>query len=510
MSAATTGRGPRWTGQILVLVIGTFLSVLDVTIVNVAIPRIQSDFGVGSTADIQWITTAYTLTVGVLVPASGWLADRFGGKRVYVAALLGFAATSVLCGLAWDLPSMVAFRVLQAVPGGVLPVVTLAMVYKIVPAEEIGAALGTFGLGVVLAPALGPTLGGYLAGTANWRLIFFLNAPIALAGAWLAHRTLREQRDGTAHRFDVRGFVTIAVALAGLLLAFTKAPDWGWSSYPVLGLLMLSTVSLAVFVVVELDAEHPLLDVRLFLRWPFVNALLLLAVLSVGMFAVLFYIPLFLQQVQGITPLHAGWIMLPEALVMGVLSPMSGVLYDRIGPRWPVAIGLAVAALSTYLMSGITLGTPEQLIMRWTCLRGIGNAMAMMAIIAAGLAAAPRSKTNEASAINNTAQRIASALGLALLVAMVSNSQAQLASDRAGLVTLGTAGGASDLQGVALRLIQQSTTTAYANMFLLIAGITAAGAVLALWLPSRGFLRPVPRRPATPDPADTPAQPAST
>src|SRR5882757_3225933 len=175
--SSAAGPGPTHTGPwlvpLLVLVFGMFMSLLDTTIVNVAIPRMQADFGV-TTTDIQWIATAYTLTLGVVVPLSGWLGDRFGHARVYIWSMLGFAATSALCGLAWNLGSMIAFRILQAAPGGILPVVAMAMLYRIVPREKMGMAMGIFGIGVSFAPALGPTLGGYLVEYVDWRLIFYI------------------------------------------------------------------------------------------------------------------------------------------------------------------------------------------------------------------------------------------------------------------------------------------------------------------------------------------------
>ncbi|MGH3669373.1 MAG: MFS transporter, partial [Pseudonocardiaceae bacterium] len=166
----------------MVLVVGMFMSVLDLSIVNVAIPTIQNDFGV-TTDDVQWVVTGYALALGVVVPATAWLGDRFGLSRVYTLALLAFAAGSALCGLAWDLNSLVAFRIVQAVPGGILPVITLSILYRIVPRERLGAAMGMYGLGVVFAPAVGPTLGGYLVEYVNWRLIFYINVPIGILGA---------------------------------------------------------------------------------------------------------------------------------------------------------------------------------------------------------------------------------------------------------------------------------------------------------------------------------------
>jgi EmrB/QacA subfamily drug resistance transporter len=279
------GRPARWGLALAVLIVGMFMSILDVSIVNVAVPTIQKAFGT-TTEDIQWIATAYSLALGVVVPVSGWLGDRLGFSRAYHLALLGFSAGSALCGVAWDLDSLVAFRVVQAIPGGILPVVTLSMVYRIVPREKIGAAMGMYGLGIVFAPAIGPTLGGYLVEYVDWRLIFFINVPVGLIGLASALLVLPRFPAGNAGRFDVLGFLTIAGGLFTLLLALSKGQDWGWTGYRVLVLFTYSALSLATFVVIELGTEEPLLDVRVFRYWPFTNSLLLIAVLSVGLFGV--------------------------------------------------------------------------------------------------------------------------------------------------------------------------------------------------------------------------------
>jgi MFS family permease len=174
----------NWLPALAILIVGMFMAVLDVSIVNVAIPAMQKGFG-ATQDDIEWIVTAYTLTLGVVVPISGWLGDRVGLSRAYLGSLLCFAAGSALCGVAGDLGSMVAFRVLQGIPGGLLPVITLTMLRRIVPPAKLGAAMGVYGLGVVVAPAVGPLLGGYLVEYHDWRLIFFINVPIGLLG-WVA------------------------------------------------------------------------------------------------------------------------------------------------------------------------------------------------------------------------------------------------------------------------------------------------------------------------------------
>src|SRR6185312_14916266 len=368
--------GGGWGIPMIVLITGMFMSVLDVSIVNVAIPTMQRDFG-STTEEIQWVATAYSLALGVIVPVSAWAGDRFGSTRVYNLSLLGFAAGSALCGLAWSLNSMIVFRVVQAIPGGVLPVVTLTILYKIVPPQKIGAAMGMYCLGIIVAPAVGPTLGGYLVEYVDWRLIFFINVPVGIAGAVAAVVVLQRIPGVRSGRFDVVGFLCIATGLFTLLLALSKGEDWGWTSYKVLILSTVGVLSLALFVIVELEVDHPLLDVHVFRYWPFTNSLLLISVLSVGLFTVLFYIPLFLQQAQGLGAFEAGLLLFPQALVMAVCMPIAGRIYDRFGPRWPAVIGLSINAWGTYEMRVLTVDTTHAHLVWLLCLRAAGMGIGM-------------------------------------------------------------------------------------------------------------------------------------
>jgi EmrB/QacA subfamily drug resistance transporter len=214
--------------------------------------------------------------------------------------------------------------------------------------------MGLYGLGIVFAPAIGPTLGGYLVEYVDWRLIFFINLPVGVIGFVGALLVLPTFPGGHAGRFDLPGFLAIGGGLFALLLALTKGQDWGWTGYRVLILLTYSVLSLALFVVIERETREPLLDVRVFRYWPFTNSLLLIGVLSIGLFGVLFYVPLVLQQAQNLGAFHTGLVLLPQALVMGALMPIAGRLYDRIGPRWPAVVGLLIVAWGTYLLH--TLG----------------------------------------------------------------------------------------------------------------------------------------------------------
>jgi EmrB/QacA subfamily drug resistance transporter len=458
--------------------------------VNVAIPTIQRDFG-ASTDDVEWIATAYTLALGVVVPLCGWLGDRLGATRVYLASLLGFSAASALCGLAWDLNSMIVFRVLQAVPGGVIPVVSMTMLYVIVPREKMGAAMGLFGLGVIFGPAIGPTLGGYLVEYVNWRLIFFINAPVGALGALAGLMLLPKIPRVSNRRMDWWGFLAIAFGLFALLLAFSKGQSWGWTGYRVLMLVTAGLLSLALFVVIEREVDEPLIDLRVFRIWPFVNSLLLISILSIGLNSILFYLPLFLQNTQGIQPLRTGLILLPEALAMALLMPIAGRLYDRFGPRWPAIIGLAIATWGGFLLCGVNPNMTERQVVAWTVIRAVGNALAMMPIMTAGLAAIPPEYTSSGSPVNNIAQRVSGSLGLAAMTVLAPSQQYQLMADRSALITRGSMPpearqlaeqGPAGRYAMYAKLQGEVVGQAYSNVFLICALLTVVGLGLAVLL----------------------------
>lgn len=382
-TATTAADEPKalahWVVPLAVLIAGMFMSVLDTSIVNVAVSTIQTELG-GSTEDVQWISTAYSLVLGVVVPASAWLGNRFGLARVYTIALAAFALGSALCGFAWSLNSLIAFRVIQAIPGGLLPAVTLTMVYMIVPRQKIGAAMGMYGLGIIFAPAIGPALGGYLVEYISWRLVFYINVPIGIAGVIAAVMLLPKFPPHPTQKFDVWGFVTVATGLVALLLAFRGQ---------LLGLDQLPGADLDhrrgglpgavrdhrargrppvagpegvrsphVHDVADRDGDH-----------------------DDGALRHLFYVPLFLQSALGYPALDAGLLILPQALVMGFLTPIAGRLYDRIGPRWLVFTGLLIAAYGSYLLSGISLDVTRGEIVLWMCIRSAGVGLSMMAVM---------------------------------------------------------------------------------------------------------------------------------
>jgi EmrB/QacA subfamily drug resistance transporter len=479
--------------------LGSFLPPMDSAIVNVPIPHIQKDLG-GGTDDVAWISTAYSLGMAVFVPLSNWLTDRFGLTRVHRVALIGFLVGSGLCGMAWDLNSLIMLRLLTAIPGSLVPVVTISMIYRIVPRESIGTAMGLYGLGVVVAPSLAPTIGGLIVQDLSWRWIFLFKEPVGviavIAGLFLIPRM--EGRP-TVGRFDWGGYLTFAYGLSAIIVVSAKGQKWHWDSYLVMILVVSALLSLALFATIENEVEHPLIDLRIFRCWPFVNSLLLIGVLLIMVFAVAYYIPQFLQNVQGLDARNTGLVLLPMGLLMVVAVPLAGKLYDRIGPRWPALIGMLGSIVGFSLISGgISVDMDRSVASVWVMLAMLGAALGMMPIMTNGLSWLPPHLVGYGGAMNNIMQRAASALGVAVIGVIVSRSSAQLSADTGALQTPTSLPQYRDAdpQTLAGRYFQTQGhihAMADANAFLVTAVLAVIGTVLVLMLkkPSRSPAPPI-------------------
>ena len=376
----------RWPLNLAIVVIGIFVTILDVTIVNIAVPAVQREFG-GSLEDVLWIATAYTrsLLSECASRLSSWLGDRIGVTKLYIIALVGFALGSGLCGIAWNLDVLILFRVLQAIPGGIIPVLAMSMCYRLVPPQYTGIAMGAYGLGGVTAPAVGPVLGGWLVEHISWRLVFLINVPVGLVAGIAAIFLLPRIPRVAVPRFDFVGFATIASAMSALLLAASKGESWGWDSYRIQMLLVGGALMLALFVMVELQAEHPLLDIRLLGNLQFTVSVIVVAMNFVNLMVAVFYMPVFLQQAQNKSALDAGILMLPLALVMCVTVPLFGVLNTKLGPRLLGMTGIAMVVWSDLFNSQITPQMTREQVIVWTCLRAAGLGVATVPVDGLGV-----------------------------------------------------------------------------------------------------------------------------
>jgi EmrB/QacA subfamily drug resistance transporter len=412
-----------WVAPVLVTLIGAFMATLDSSIINVAIPAIMNVFN-ASPSTVQWISTSYLLTLGVVVPLSGWLGDKLGYKRLYMLSLAVFVAGSLFCALSWDLNSLIAARVMQAIGGGMIVPTMTAMIFRIVPQEKIGGGMGVFGIAILVAPAIGPTLGGYLVEFVNWRWIFTINLPIGVIGIILSWIVLPEFQPQEAGRLDVGGAATSITALFCLLLALSKGPDWGWGAEPTILLFFSSFVAFVLFVYIELTTDDPLLELRVFRYTTFTMANLTIVATQIGLYAGLFFLPLFLQNVRGLGALETGLLLMPGALVSGLMMPIAGNLFDKIGPRPLIVFGLLLLTFITYTFHNLNLLTAASTVMTWVMIRGVVLAFASMPAQTAALAVIPKELVGRASALYNIINRISGSFGIAVLTSLLTSRQA--------------------------------------------------------------------------------------
>jgi DHA2 family multidrug resistance protein len=410
----------KWV-VVVVTVFGTFLSALDQTIVNIAIPRFQLAFS-ADLGSVQWILTGYLLAQGVATPVAAYFSDRLGIKRYYVVSLGLFTLASLLCGLAPTLPLLIAFRFVQGLGSAALVPLSLAMIFRAFPAREHGLALGVFGVPTLIAPAIGPTLGGYLVTAVGWQAIFLLNLPIGLAGVVLALVLLREERVEARSRFDLVGFCLVTLGLAAVLYACSASSTLGWNALPVLGALGSGVLLLVLFVLFDLRqarAGQPhLLKLRLFATASFSTATFASVLVFFCLFGGLLLIPIYLQLLRGLSAFDAGLFLLPQALASMVTIVVGGRLVDRLGARAVVLPGMLLLGLATWFLTSITLDWPLWWFQVVLVLRGLAFGLVVQPLTVAAMAEVQPVQMAQATTLNTVARSVASSLGVAVLAAV--------------------------------------------------------------------------------------------
>ncbi|MEW6172784.1 MAG: DHA2 family efflux MFS transporter permease subunit [Bacillota bacterium] len=407
-------------GALFVLILGTFMAVLDGSIVNVALPRMMAIFN-ASTEQIQWVLTIYLLVGGVVIPATGYLGDRFGYKTVYLGSIAFFTATSMLCGFSWSTSSIVTARALQAIGGGLMQPLSMAMLYRIWPKEKMGMAMGVWGLTMTLAPAIGPTLGGYLVDTFSWRLIFYINLPVGVFTVLLGLMFLKETQHLSGLKLDFIGLGLISGACFGLLLVLSKGQEWGWTTQGTVTVLLLSCFGLLLFFFWELGTPQPVLDVRLLKNVTFLLATVGSSLVFIAMFFGVFVIPIFAQNVQGYSPMQTGLILMPAAVVTGLFMPVAGKLFDKMGAAVPSVLGLSILAVITYTLRHITADIPVHHLQMLLCIRSAGLGLSMMPFMTAGMNTIPRPQVGQASALMSVVRQVAASFGVSLVTYVLVN-----------------------------------------------------------------------------------------
>ncbi len=405
------------------IMLGTFMAVLDATIVNVGIPKIMSSFGVGLDS-IEWVITGYMLALAVMLPTSAWLADRFGYKRMYFIGLFVFTFGSFLCGISVNENMLIISRIIQGLGGGAIQPLGMAIISREFPPKQRGMALGFWAIAAAASVSFGPMIGGYLVDNFSWQWIFNVNLPIGVLGLIATVLIQREYVNKKARRFDVAGFISIVIFLPLTLFALSKGNaatnSQGWSAPYILLCFAIALIALAVFITAELTVKEPLIDLRLLQNRNFGLCVLIILIFGMGMFGSTFLLPLYLQNSLGYTALQAGSVFLPVGIIQGILSPVSGRMADRINGKIPVVVGIILFAISFYLNSFLSYLTEHDFIMLPLYLRGLGMGMLFTPLNSMGLAKLPREKMAQASGLLNTTRQLGGSLGVALFATLLT------------------------------------------------------------------------------------------
>ena len=417
--------------------VGTIMAVLDTTIVNVALPSISGTMG-ATIEQITWVVTGYILANVIIMPLVALLSQRFGRKNFYLANVVIFTIASMACGLARNLPMMVFFRALQGVGGGVLLTVSQAILRETFPPEEQGTAMGIFGLGVVLAPAFGPTLGGWLIDKYSWPWIFYINVPIGIINLMLVSRFVEDPPYLIRRKGDI-DWLGLALMITGLgslqlMLEEGQRNDWFQSGF-IVRLTIVAFLGLTLFVWRELTTEHPAVNLRILRNVSFASATALGGILGIALNGSLFLLPLFLQNLLGYPAMKSGLALMPRSLAMAVIMPIGGRFYNKLGPRLLVGSGLLVTGYSFWDLSHLTSQVGFWDILWPQVWQGVGFSLIFVALSTAALATIPRPEVTAATGLYNVSRQVFGSVGIAVAATQLTSGITQyhsILAERAG------------------------------------------------------------------------------
>jgi len=401
------------------------MAAIDTSIVNVALPNMRGTLG-ASVEEITWVSTGYILSSVIIMPIIALLSSRFGRKRFYIFCVLLFTSASMLCGIAWDLTSMVIFRIIQGIGGGALIPVSQAILRETFPPEEQAMAMGIYGLGVILGPAFGPTLGGWLTDNYSWPWIFYINVPIGLINTFLIMKFIHDPpylvRAKGALDFGGLFFMIIGFGALQIMLEKGELNDWFASNF-IIYLAIIAGAGLILFTWRELTTEEPAVDLRILKDLNFSSATFLGGILGMCLFGSLFLLPLFLQQLLNYTAFDSGLALLPRTIAMGVTMPIAGKLYNRTGPRWLIGFGLVLNAISFYQLSRLALNAGYWDIFFPQAVQGLGFGFIFVSLSTAALFTIEKKLMTAASGLYNVTRQVFASIGIALSATLLTRGE---------------------------------------------------------------------------------------
>jgi DHA2 family multidrug resistance protein len=416
--------GNKWLISIPVM-LAALTAVLDASIVNVAIPNMQSSFGAG-VDEIDWVITGYLISNVIIIPTTGWLSSIFGLRRYFVMSQIVFVVASLLCGLSWSLNSLIFFRILQGIGGGAILPVSLTILLEAFPPQEFAMASALYGIGATLGPAIGPTLGGWLTDTLSWPWIFFVNVPLVALSIFFTLLLIHENRDLTAGRatapIDYWGLIFVATWLGTLQLVLQEGQKDDWFQSPfIFWMSFVSLMSFVAFLYVELTEEHPLINVRIFKNLNFTLGSFAGAMLGAALFGMLFLVPLFTGNLLHYTALQIGMLLLPAALVSLVMFPIVGRASSFVDARILIGLGLLIFACALYLQSRVDLNTSYAELAWIQIIRGASLPLMFTSIGALSLTSLKPRERADGSSLFNLTRTLGGSFGIAILATFLVN-----------------------------------------------------------------------------------------
>jgi len=416
---------------IAILFTGAFVAIFNQTLLNIALPSIMTDFGIeASTA--QWLVTAYMLVNGILIPASAYLIQRYSNRSIFIVAMSLFALGTLMAATAPVFTVLLAGRMVQAAGAALMMPLLMNVMLAAFPIEKRGSAMGFFGLVMVVAPAIGPTLSGFIVEHYSWRVLFWIVLPIALIPLALGIFKLKNLTFQDRNiSLDTGSLILSTLGFGGILYGFSSAGTMGWTDPVVMATIAVGIISLVIFVFRQLKLDEPLLQIRIYKYPMFALSSAISVVVSMSMFSAMILMPIYIQTIKGISPIESGLLMLPGALVMGAMSPITGRLFDRFGAKVLAIPGLAIVVLTTYMFSQLSLDSSFLNIMLIYTLRMFGISMVMMPVMTNGLNTLPMKSYPHGTAINNTLQQVAGAVGSAFLISIMNARTETAAKDLA-------------------------------------------------------------------------------
>lgn len=409
---------------ISVMVMGAFVAILNQTLLNIALPVMIVDMGMSANA-AQSLTTIFMLVNGILIPITAFLMEKFTTRHLFLTAMSLFALGTLICGISFSFPSLLAGRIVQAAGAGIMMPLLMNVILSLFPIEKRGSAMGMIGLAMMFAPAIGPTLSGLVVQSFSWRVLFFIVLPIAIIDIILAYFLLRNVTKISNPKVDYKSIILSTFAFGGLLYGFSSAGEMGWGSPQVFIPLGIGMIVMVFFVMRQLRLETPMLEFRVFKYNMFSLTTVISVVVTMAMFAAMILIPIYLQNIRGFSPLESGLLLLPGAIISAIMSPITGALFDRIGAKPLALVGLGLTAVTTLLFANLTDETGYYFMMFAYTMRMVGISMIMMPIMTAGLNQLPRRLYSHGTAMANTLRQMSGSIGTAFLVTVMSSQTAK-------------------------------------------------------------------------------------